>query len=187
MTTLRDWVGAEGRRLAARLDRLTDDLEGLAGRLGRSVAEALGEAFAGAVRDAVAGVLGATGPGRRPAGDRYRPGGRVPDYWDDPDAFDEPDGYDRFGRRPPDGVRGDPPGGSAGRWGGLIRFACRSATAWVRRHRSWHPRLAALLVAVLTVLEELVGRSAGGAASAIERLAALAGAVQAGAAALNPP
>jgi hypothetical protein len=178
-----------GRALKLRLDRLMDELEGLAGRLAQATAETVGVAVAGAARDALAAVLAGPGAGRPAEFGRCRPGGRVTSYWDEPDDWGE-DRRDGF--RPDDSadyeghLAAAEPKDPTSRWGGLLALACRAAGSWVRRHGLRHTALAALVLALLAALEQLVAGRAGLATSAVERLAGFVDAVRAASAALTP-
>ncbi len=92
MPSDRSWLARAGQSLADRLDRLRDHLDTLQSRLREEVARAMAQTAAGAVRDAVAALLGEGRarlrvPGRYPAG--YW-GTAAEDSWDqDPDDLED--------------------------------------------------------------------------------------------------
>src|SRR6202011_404462 len=57
MPSVRSLIGVGGRRLAVHLDRLRNTLDTLGQRLREAVSHSVGEAVAGAVREAVHAVL----------------------------------------------------------------------------------------------------------------------------------
>jgi hypothetical protein len=175
----RDWLGPGGRPQPRRLDRLRWDLEDLDGRLRDAVADAVGSALGGLVRDAARRGLdrlagrrthleprplrlpGRLGDGRgrldeddrRPGQGLWAEGGG----WDDePEPYDEP---------PRDEEAAVTPGSaSAGRLALTASAGLQAAAWWLGRGAGRRPGLAALALALLV----------GGLAYAAPRLAAAA-------------
>src|SRR4051812_10471244 len=98
MASFRDWLDPGGRLLAGRLEQLRESLEGLATRVRESVAQAVGAALGGLVRDAALRALNdLTDPAptpaavQRPAWPSYRQEGRLDTGWEGEERADRDD------------------------------------------------------------------------------------------------
>ena len=149
-------LGRAGRALANALDRLSTTLTDFHGRLREAVVRTVGEAAAGAARDALAAVLAARPGDWRTPGPGVRSPYRTARDWDDPDdatwrpwpgaAAEESDDdhADHASRARPR------------RWADALAAGCRAASVWLRRPGR-HPALAALGVGLVATLAVAVG------------------------------
>jgi hypothetical protein len=179
MRSLRSLIDPGGRSLAYHVERLRRSLQSLGQRLRDGVAQAVGEAVAGAVADAVQALLDrlAGAPDLRGVPDRPAPPWGMPDEagW-----ADEPDG---LFPGPAEGLDGSPESGPqpAGtrpaRWLPALAVSGQAVAWWLRRRPGRLALLAAVGVGLACAL-------AAGAAGPALPLAALAGWVRCGAAAL---
>jgi hypothetical protein len=165
------WLHRGSRWLAGHVARLRQTLDALGRRLRDTVAVAVGQTVAGAVREAIHAVLtdfaGEPQPGSTV--DRVADHGRA--LWDRPGRGD-PDGWlggpEDFD---PDDADADPAGASdvpdhAGpdrgpkplpRWPLAVVVGCNVVTWWLKRRLAKLPALAAVAVGVLSALAAYAG------------------------------
>jgi hypothetical protein len=177
------------RSLAARLDGLRHALDGLGERLHEAVADAIGQAAAGLVADAVHGAL-SDKPANSPVPGRRSWSRDPPPLWREDDhqsreghGFDRcPDAdseeYDEL-LEPTDDLE---PGATPSRWCLAVAVGCQAAAWWLRRQKGRHPVLIALGVGPLCGLAAYSGGPLAAAAAALAgsalRLTGLTGRLQ---------
>jgi hypothetical protein len=198
VTTPIPWTTRARRSLAAHLDRLRGALEGLRDRLHDAVAQAVGDAGAGVLADAVHDVLG-DGQGRLPEDDDpERPWSRrAAPLWREPEgrgrADDDRDPWldDRRDHDesldPPDEPEAERPRGS--RWCLALAVGCQATAWWLRRQTGRPQVLRALAVGLVCGVTAYLGGPLAVAGAALAgsglRLADLTQHLQAGVRALT--
>ncbi len=159
-------------RLARHLGRLQQSLDTVAEQVRQAVASAVGRTMAEASGEAVYEALrpraGPSGPQPRSSwyADRAAAGWRE---WDEPawrrqaDAWPrrDADGYDEDDDREPEDLPSADPASGAERWGRAVATGLHAAAWWLRRHPGPVSLLAALTVGALAGLAVLVGHASG--------------------------
>ena len=88
MSVSRSWLKRAQRALASHVDRLQETLVVLTERLRETVAQAVSNSLAGAIREAVHALFSDTEPSRAPPSFSQRSPYRPPSTWGEPDRYD---------------------------------------------------------------------------------------------------